>query len=407
MTTLATQLAIGEIADDDLAHALGEHVNSAQQDGEDVVYSRAPDKWAIRLRYSGDRLVGAEPGPDLTPDLLDRILERVRQLQAPQDYTVGRTILFSHVRVKGWCVVDNLLQVLPPPPNVPAAPFEIADHPFVAEFPFYNSSVPWVGSFRYARAADDLRLLLNAVLYPGVRSGAGRPVHRWTYVPGSTPDELRSEFLQEGYFAPGFVGQAQGFSTTEGVPALRFQPDPVYYSQLGIGANAELEIPESFPRLIRSLHALRPADRKRFLRAAFWYAQYHDSWHSSISLAYITLICAIETLVPNSSGGARCDACGRATGPGPTQRFQAFVEEMLPGMSDEDRPSARELYRVRSKLAHGGALLRLDVERAAHLHPATSNEYFLIHGAAHLTKVILVAWLAARVPADPRDGVAA
>jgi hypothetical protein len=69
---------------------------------------------------------------------------------------------------------------------------------------------------------------------------------------------------------------------------------------------------------------------------------------------------------------------------------------MLPGFSDQDRLSARELYRVRSKLAHGSALLRFDFEREAFLHPARSQEYALVHGAGQITKALLVNWLGAR-----------
>src|ERR1700674_1453166 len=49
---------------------------------------------------------------------------------------VGREFSFNTFRVGGWWRGERSgVQILPPPEGAPRAPVEIADHPFILEFP--------------------------------------------------------------------------------------------------------------------------------------------------------------------------------------------------------------------------------------------------------------------------------
>lgn len=86
---------------------------------------------------------------------------------------VGRNILFSRYPVRGTGQVANGLQILPPPPNAPAVPFLLADHPFVVEFLFRPSDNIWVNSTRQRLAYQSAGLFMMCCLK------AERPYNRY------------------------------------------------------------------------------------------------------------------------------------------------------------------------------------------------------------------------------------
>lgn len=173
-----------------------------------------------------------------------------------------------------------------------------------------------------------------------------------------------------------------------------------YYCQSGIRSDHEFELPTSFSNLVTTYVSLSNEKRAKFSRAAYWYSQYRAVWQSSVSLSYICLIAALESLGDPPPAGIPCPKCGRDSGPGVTRRFNELLDRLVPPTGTNEL-SRRDLYRMRSKLAHGGGLLRLDAEREAFLHPATSAERQLIGDARRLTQLALVEWLLAQSPQRP------
>ncbi len=70
------------------------------------------------------------------------------------------------------------------------------------------------------------------------------------------------------------------------------------------------------------------------------------------------MINSIQVLVADAARDP-CPECGRDRGPGPTARFRQLVERYAHGVE-----GVSQLYSLRSKLVHGGALLDLDLPAA-------------------------------------------
>jgi hypothetical protein len=169
---------------------------------------------------------------------------------------------------------------------------------------------------------------------------------------------------------------------------------PRFYTRAGLEQVGDpLDVASDTGDLLKSYANLDPSAREQFNRAAYWYGQYSHAWDRSISAAFVALICAVEALIPPQPGGPRCPNCGRDTRKGPTQQFVDELERLAPSREPGDTAARRELYRIRSKLSHGWALLRMDVERAAFLHPATSLEREHLEHAQSLTRRALIGWL--------------
>lgn len=394
MADLTSLLGIGLVAESELAHLLSERFNFAEQRDDELIFYLSGADWAVRLFYDDDRLARAESGPSFREEDGEYLRNRIAtDLLGPQQRSIRRVILFSGLPVLHFLRVDDILQLLPAPPGAPRPDFLMAEHPFVLEFPLLTSDVTWVTATRLLRSIDELSWLLNVLLRGTVTSSAGRAEHHWVFRPGTDLTDLRCEYLQEGYTAPGFIGQTDEFSRPEPYGAMPLVPASEYYTHRGIQAGEPLNAAADTPELISVFSLLAGEERQRFIRAAHWYRQYEYAWHRSISSAFVALICAVEALIPPQPGGPRCGACGKETGKGPTQRFIDLLEELAPSSDRDDVAARRELYRIRSKLTHGGSLLRMDLERGAFLHPATSTERKHLDHAQALTRRALVNWL--------------
>jgi hypothetical protein len=111
-------------------------------------------------------------------------------------------------------------------------------------------------------------------------------------------------------------------------------------------------------RLVAAFVSLDGVKRRRFLRSAAAIYTASELWDVSISSYFLTCVQAIETLVDRPSP-VPCPACNRTVGPGPTKLFREFVERYCLTSGVEDKV-LKELYGVRSSLAHGHYLFQLD-----------------------------------------------
>jgi len=73
----------------------------------------------------------------------------------------------------------------------------------------------------------------------------------------------------------------------------------------------------------------------------------------------MALILAVEALMPPPEIGKSCETCKRSVGKGPTQRFKEFLARFAPAI-EVFRGELDCFYAIRSKLSHGGGLLRSD-----------------------------------------------
>jgi hypothetical protein len=90
----------------------------------------------IVLLYRNKKIVAIEPGPAFDATEWRRISEEVDKSILTGPLKIGREWSFSTFRVLGsWQGDRSRVQILPPPDEAPRAPVEMADHPFILEFP--------------------------------------------------------------------------------------------------------------------------------------------------------------------------------------------------------------------------------------------------------------------------------
>lgn len=375
---------------DHLLRGLFPHVGV---DGDDAVYAREEQGWALRLVYGGNVLVRIDPGPSLSSEDIRLLRLRVENDLLPhREPTVGRTILFARYPVRGCARVDGVLQVLPPPPESALPPFLLADHPFVIEYLFRPSPNVWVNGTRRADAEKSSGLLLNLIFEGGVTLPEEFADHRWTLVPRHEGDvRCDTAFLQGGYWIEGFRSEDSTFTALEGVPPLSYVDTFTYGSRRGIEPGRPLELPSDFPDFIVSYSGLSFATRQSFKRALYWFAHGQRAQPYSLSAHIVSLITAIEALIELTHDGPRCPECNKER-ESVTQRFIDFVAAHSPEVEASPR-LRKEFYRLRSKVVHGGLLLRRDQQ----IGPTTGMRYHeeeeTVLEVLRTTRSVLLNWL--------------
>jgi len=356
-----------------------------------VRYSGKNQAHALTLVYERDRLVRVEAGPDLLPDDVDWLRARIASdLLGPERKKIARDIVFSSLPVDSALRIDDLVQLLPAPPEAARPPFLMGDHPLVMEFPFYTSQTVWTNVARRARGAHELALLLNVLFHGGMRQ-LGQGYHNWSFVPDTRNEaDLGVRYLQQGYLIPGFIGEQDDFTSIESIRPMALVRGQEYFERLGISPGMSLDCADWTPDLVRVFFRLDEARRRLFSRATFWYDQARRA--RSPSSAFVATVSAIETLAPRDTTSARCEACDRSLAKGPTQRFIDFLEDIVPDQA-RSRAARKRLYWRRSRLAHGEALFLRDEELTVALHPQTNSEWRESGYAIGLAGAVFINWL--------------
>src|SRR5207302_1709741 len=88
----------------------------------------------VKLTFSqAKKIVTIEPGPAFDAAVWHQVTE---DIETPGPLKIGRDCSFSSFRVFGsWRGPRSGVQILPPPADAPIAPVEMAEHPFILEFP--------------------------------------------------------------------------------------------------------------------------------------------------------------------------------------------------------------------------------------------------------------------------------
>jgi hypothetical protein len=148
-----------------------------------------------------------------------------------------------------------------------------------------------------------------------------------------------------------------------------------------------------FPRSIL-LGVLSQSRQDQFLRAAYWLNHARRVWELSASASFVAIAQAIEGLLPEAET-VHCHACGIShQNPSISKQFADWVEANVLGADD-----LKALYRLRSCVVHGSALLDVDIG-ARGLHPQWSVEMDAVGLALRATRVGLANWLRVQAVAD-------
>jgi len=154
----------------------------------------------IKLTFSDSKqIVAIEPGPAFDAVAWQQVIE---EIEKAGPHKVGRDCSFSSFRVAGsWRGERSGVQILPPPADAPRAPVEIAEHPFILEYPVKGSDLWSITNFRRMRERWKLTLLLNLVLAGQATIQPRRPRHLWAIVHEEGVADQEVKWVQEFYFA--------------------------------------------------------------------------------------------------------------------------------------------------------------------------------------------------------------
>lgn len=378
-------LRIGGVDDDELVAVLTSVLpRGAQFSTNEVEYRTAEDEWVLSLRYSEGVVVDAVRGPAFTPAIEEQIRQALSDALDGTTRKIWRIPMFGLRRVEGWYRHNDDFLIHPAPEEAPRPNVEYAQHPWVLEFSYVESSNFQVRNLRTERRAYELALVLNLLLDGQIDRPTNRGRKHWVYTHkvDDEPWAVDSQWLQEGYFIPGLVPQADGFSDVDTWSPLAEEPTESYYGRRGFGFKS-LTVPTSMTDLSDAFNRLGSAQRGRFLRSCYWLHMASVVWTYSQSLNLVSLINSVECLAQSGEKRLVTDAS--------TKMFLDFMQDYAPGRPSRSR--LNKIYEVRSLVTHGERLLGYDSPEAPGLHPTSTADRESSLEATLLARGAIINWL--------------
>lgn len=332
----------------------------------------AGESCRVKLVFSDAKeFVSIEAGPAFDAALWEQVVQEVERTDRIR---IGREYSFSSFRVPGsWVGSRSGMQILPPPANAPVAPVEIAEHPFILEFPIKFSDSRPVTNFRRMREHRELTSVLNILLAGRVTVQPRRLRHFWAVDPQGESQEVK--WVQESYFAKLGGAVREDLSPPSSRTLRQVDPDE-YYARVGHDGRS-LEVPADLDDSISCFMSLSTGDRDKFGRAAFWMDLSSRQWEISASASFASLAIAIEALGERASGAS--------------VRFRNFIERYAPGASLASR--RREMYAMRSDILHGTGLMEIDRDTQLGWAPPEHKENELMYELSGLARIAVRNWL--------------
>ena len=163
-----------------------------------------------------------------------------------------------------------------------------------------------------------------------------------------------------------------------------------YYNRDSVRDGRPLQIPSDLFDSLRKYFSLKVSLRKDFQRACFWMLSADKVSLHSDSVAFLSFVNAIESVISEPQSSGRCDKCKREFKKSLTKLFKEFLDEFA---SEVEKPIRDNLYAIRSKLAHGGGILVSDLGIGHGFNPSyfQDKEYFTL--IKRVGKIALHNWL--------------
>jgi hypothetical protein len=352
----------------------------------------------VALTFRGKNIVAVEPGLAFDEAEWQKIADELESAILVGPLKVGREYSFSSFRVAGsWCGACSGVQILPPPPQAPRAPVEMAEHPFILEFPIISAPDDlWpITNHRRMREHRRLTRLLNVLLTARISFEPPRSGHFWAHIPAAegSGGNGESRWLQQFFWAPlgAPVTDAPSISAAENLAEV--EPD-AYYTNVGHDGNP-LRVPADLDESLCQYRDLSEEKRSKYDRAAFWMDVASRQWATSVSSSFASLVSAVESLTDRgTTHRVYCDQCKDSRAhevPGATERFRSFFETYAPGAALRKRRT--QMYELRSGILHGSELMQMDQDLGFGWDPPGWDERELHRELWSITRLALRNWL--------------
>jgi hypothetical protein len=352
----------------------------------------------VALTFRGKKIVAVEPGPAFDATEWEKIANEIENAILVGPPKVGREYSFSNFRVPGsWRGARSGVQILPPSPEAPRAPVEMAEHPFILEFPIIGAPDDlWpITNYRRMREHRRLTLLLDVLLTARINFQSRRLEHFWAHVTsadGSAGDG-ESRWIQRFFFAPLGAPVTDALSPPAAENLAEVEPEE-YYTNVGHDGHP-LRVPADLDESLCRYRHLSEANRSKFDRAAFWMDMASRQWIISVSSSFASLVSAVESLTDRGTTHRvycqQCQADRPHDVPGATERFRSFFETYAPGAAVRKRRT--QMYELRSGILHGSDLMQMDQDLAFGWDPPGWDEDELHKELWSITRLGLRNWL--------------
>ena len=337
-----------------------------QTPGANTVVYRRNGLDALTLAFKRDgKYAGVHFGPGLDNGDLAQLTAAFR---APRPRHVMSVVFFSTVPTTGWWRYRDRFQILAMPPEAPRPPHVFAGvHPALLEVAYDGSEIDALDEFRGAAATREVNRLLSALLR-GTEDRLGQFARQdWVVLTETDDDAQRwqSHFGQLGYsWGGGRATREPDFTPIpDGTIQLETVPKDDYYAKQGFSELDVLVLPDSLEASLDSYFGLPADEQDKALRWCHWLNHARQVAALSPSASIIAAVQSVEALLPPVMAPKQCETCARTIGPSIRERFRQFLEMYAPG---ETHARYRDLlYRSRSRLAHGGALLTGELRHLA------------------------------------------
>jgi hypothetical protein len=350
----------------ELAQWLWNHFDGQLSSSEHEIIISKDSIEIVRVEFSKSERLKALKIADATPERIAEIRDGINfDLLSNTGNKVVTEVLFSSFPVEGFFKFQDKLQIRPIPPEAPKpSSRSFGEQPFLLEFRISESRNFFVTSIRVAREIRQLSATLAALMEGVITVDSHIARFHWVNVPVNKPGEmfkLESKCLAGQYICPGIKSPSNAFSSVQEFPAIAQITAQTYYTRWGQVLGRSLEIPETLDKLLSAFFSLPSEEKRKFVRAAYWFSQAKSAYLNSKSYQYIALVMAIETLANEKASAEQCPTCHRDLENGPTKAFQRFLEHYTPNFENGEALK-RELYTLRCHLSHGARLLLADMD---------------------------------------------
>lgn len=347
----------------------------------------------VSLTFCEKKIVAIEPGEAFDAAEWMKISREIEESILAGPLKVGREYSFNSFRVTGsWRGNHSGVQILPPPGHAPCADVEMADHPFILEFPIKATDCWPVTNHRRMREHRKLTLLLNVLLAGHTSFQSNRSAHFWASVLCDN-GKYESKWVQKFFFAALDKIVCDDLSSPSDKQLEEVEPEE-YYAKVGHDGKG-LRVPADLDQSICCYMALSEENCVKLDRATFWMEMASRQWDTSMSVSFATLVSAIESLTERGDRHRfNCPICQQSTEhevPGATERFRSIFEKYTPG--DTVKGLRNKMYDLRSRILHGSELMQLDQDFYSGWHPPGWNERELNNELWGLTRIALRNWL--------------
>lgn len=309
-----------------------------------------------------------------------------------QPLVVGQSLCFTaHDAVEGVYRYNDIFQVLPIPADAPHAPMVAADHPFVLQFRYSSCSDGTINGYRRMEKAVKLTRILNTLCTNAVFPSPRYVQHFWGILPEK---EFTCRVIQEGYGYAGFAPELKDFSNSNELAPIQIVPAATYYDIDFFSGHYAVTLPDSIEKYLDKVFSLKGEDAAKFAIASTWFSQVRSLWRHSSSSALIAVVSAIEALLDKTSES--CKECGQPRFE-ITKKFRALLKEFVPGIEELFPQEFKAIYKMRSDVAHGSALLVADLEYWNYFGaPLQQWQDEFQRNTFHITATALRNWVLAR-----------